>query len=234
MKTLRIFLIHSAPASKKILEDKVRNSSSTAVRYAVTSADVKSAEEFFMDDSHQIDAIIFGENVPAAAVVNLSKNFRERTVTLPIFVLTNQSEARVPQKYLRAGVDDMVNLAELETPLFSWTFTSTVEQVLLKKKARQYDLMNRKLRSLNQSLADIMHDMNNPLSVIRLALYHLNNSEIPKAKRETFQKLLLDNVEKLDGRMRDLRVIRRQLGAHSSHNPKVFSFLPAQEAPAPS
>jgi nitrogen-specific signal transduction histidine kinase len=177
----------------------------------------------YQESKDQIDLIVFGEKVPAGTVTNLTKTIRSMNQTIPVFVFTKQSESRLSRAHQMAGVDDLLNIADFDTPLFSWTFTSTLEQAVLKKKAAQYDILQERLLSANDALRHIMHEINNPLSVIRLALYHLDKPDLAKNKQKTFMKLLIDNLEKIDMQMKDLHVIRRQLSGEKLPRAKMFS-----------
>lgn len=222
MRFLRIFLIENSAASADIIKRKL--SRMETIRFSVTDSVVKDAAETFRDAAGQIDIILFGEHVKPLKVVELAKMFRSHNAITPIFILTNVSEARVGKRYRNAGVDDTLNISEIETPLFPWTFTSTVEHAVLRKKAKEYDVLTGRLGRINESLANFVHDMNNPISVIRLAMYHLDNPELPQEKRETFLKILVSNVEKLDLQMQDLRNIRRQLNDKNSQSVKILSL----------
>lgn len=222
MRYLRIFLVDNSSAKAEAMRKKL--SEITSIKFSVTTALVKNAEEAFKDVADQTDVIIFGDKVRPTKVIELSMHFRASNLVIPIFLLTNISEARVQRKFRNAGVDDTLNISEINTPLFAWTFTSTIEQAVLKKKAKEYDVLNNRLNNISESLANFMHDMNNPLSVIRLAMYHLDNPQLETEKKETFLKILVSNVERLDTQMQDLRTIRRQLSGKKSQSAKILSL----------
>ncbi len=228
MKAIRVLLVDTTNAHKQLLERRLANPDSA--RFIVSYVDVKNAAAVFLDNADQFDIVIFGDKVTPSVVAQQTRAIRARDTILPIFVLTRLSEARMPRNFKAAGVDDMLNVAEIDSPLFSWTFVSVVDQAVLKKKAREYDGMYRRLRSISDSLGALIHDINNPLSVIRLAMYHLENPELSRTKRDTFFKLLLDNLEKVDSRMKDLHVIRRQMGGESIPHAKILSIRPTPEA----
>lgn len=227
MKSIRVLLVDTTNAHKELLDRRLANPDSA--RFIVSFAEVKTASALFLDNPDQFDIVIFGDKVSPNIVAQTTRAIRARNLILPIFVLTRQSEARMPKNFKGAGVDDMVNVAEIDSPLFSWTFMSVVEQAVLKKKAREYDGMYRRLRTISDSLGALIHEINNPLSVIRLAMYHLENPELSRAKRETFFKLLMDNLEKVDSRMKELHVIRRQMGGESVPHAKILSIRPTPE-----
>ena len=228
MKSIRVLLIDTTTTQKQVLEQKLLNPDS--VRFNVKLTAPKQAEELFKDIANQLDLILLGEKMSPALIVQTAKMIRSRNLTIPIFAMTKQSEARVPLNFQRAGVDDLLNVADIDSPLFSWTFVSTIEHVVLKKKAREYDSLHRRLRTFNESLAFVMHEINNPLSVIRLALYHLENPKLAENKRETFIKLLVDNLERIESQMNELRLIRRDLSGEPQTRSKILTIKSAAGA----
>ena len=230
MKSVRIFLIESAVARHRSVKHKL--SSSGSIKLHVTATMPRMADAAFKDAHKHVDIVVFSEKITAGTVIQLTKIFRARHLTIPIFVLTEEPGARLPRNFRRAGVDDMVGMADIDTPLFSWTFMSTIQQTVLRKKAREYDSLHRRLRSVNDSISTLMHEMNNPLSVIRLALYHLENPELSEDKRSTFLKLLVSNLERVENYVKDLRMIRRQLGGETPNNAKIFPLKPTTSSAA--
>jgi len=211
MQVLRVLLIDTTRATKKLFEAKRLNADSVRLNVRLAGTELQPEE---LENLHQAtDVILFGEKVPSPTILQLTKQFRSIGVDAPILLLTRQSEARVPQKYRKIGIDDMLNVAEIQTPLFLWTFQSTMTQIADRKKAKDFDIVKDRLRRVNKSLAFVTHEINNPLSVIRLALYHLESGKLPQSKKKVFFKLLIDNIEKVDAQMKALYSIRRQLNS---------------------
>jgi len=226
MKSLRVLLIEAAHSDISLLRKKILEIRS--IKLKVTDADVKNAEVIYKDNSDRLDVILFSERIPASAIVHLTKNFRLDNTIIPIFIFSKQSEPKVSRKYQKAGIDDILNVVEIDTPLFPWTFTSAVEHAILKKKAKEYDNLQQRLKIANESLTSLIHEINNPLSVIRLAMYHLEDTGLTLDKKETFLKLLLNSLEKIDGNMKELRAIRNQLnGNERLSSSKIYSIKPA-------
>lgn len=229
MKSIRILLIDSTAARKNLLEKRL--GVSEPVKFVVQAVSARQAHSVYEDLGDQFDIVLFGEKIPPGTVTQLTKLIRSHTMIAPIFVFTNLAEAPLPRRFKAAGVDDMLSVAEIDTPIFSWSFISTVEQAVLRKKAKEYDVLHRRLHTIGDSLRFIIHEINNPLSVIRLAMYHLENPELSRTKRETFFKLLLQNIEKVDARIRDLYTVRRQLGGEAIAT-KIMSIRPPEQAGA--
>lgn len=215
METVRILLIDTADTFKKLLE--ATSAVSDSVCFDVTRLEPRGDEATFEEVSGRAGAIVFGEKISPPTVVQFSRSVRERGVQVPILVLTRQSEAGVPRNYQRAGVDDVFNAGDIDTPLFSWTFMSTLRQAERKKKAKEFDALQERLKNANTSLAFITHEINNPLSVIRLALYHLEAPEISKDRREMLFRTLTESVEKVNVQLSQLRNVRRILGNASAN-----------------
>ncbi|MBI4546674.1 MAG: hypothetical protein HY707_01735 [Ignavibacteriae bacterium] len=224
MQKIRILLVDSTDSVKKLLED--RTTPTDSVRFVVTHIKARSLKKSSELVNDQFDVILFGEKVSQLSVIRSTKAIRATGLIIPILVLTRQSEARVPRNYQKAGIDEMLNSAEVSTPLFTWILISTLKQIETKKKVHNFDVIRNRLRTVNESLKTLSHDINNPLSVIRLALYQLENPNLPKLKRERFFKLLSTNVEKVDSYIKELRLIRRQLGEDTTTLTNVLSLKP--------
>jgi signal transduction histidine kinase len=205
METVRILLIDTSPTFKKLLE--ATTSAPESVTFEVTVLEPRTDEARFDD----------------AGGTAASRSFRERGVQSPIFVLTKQTEAGVPRSYQRAGVDDMLSVADMNTPLFLWTFMSTLRQAETKRKAKEFDVLQNRLKSANQTLAFITHEINNPLSVIRLALYHLEAPEISPARRDMLFRMLTESVDKMNTQLDQLRAVRRILANGAPGRPAAHA-----------
>ena len=230
METVRVLLVDTKDAVKRLLEQELRNADS--MKFVVTLFSTKTARTAIDSFSDHYDVIFFGERTPPRIVATMATQFRASGIKAPILMLTKQSEARLPEELDHAGVDDLLNIAEMNTPLFVWTFQSLLEQTEVRKKLKDYDVLRHRLKHLDESLGDLMHKMNNPLSVVRLTLYHLENPNLPGDKREMFFKILVEHVKKIDSHMDELRIIRRQLGKDANILTKILSMKEVKQVVA--
>lgn len=214
MEVLNVLLIDTALATSKLLERKP-SINGEALRLSVTRVGTKLRQQELAASAKEFDLILFGEQVSASVIIQTSKSLRGAGILSPILMLTSNS---LQPKFRTAGVDDALNSADLRTPIFLWTLKSTLRQIEERRKAREFDLIRQRLHNLSKSLAFITHEINNPLSIIRLALYHLENPKLAKGKKEVFFRLLSENVDKVGAQMRELYTIRRLLG-NDSHPP---------------
>lgn len=222
METLQLLLVDTTELLKNHLEETSRQGTESS-QFLVRRLGPKSEITDFM--SAPCDAIVFGERLGVATVAQCARSIRSAGIKAPLFALTRISEAGVPRNLQKAGIDEMLNVAELSSPLFSWTFTSLVRQVRDRKKAAEFDQLNGRLEQVGQSLSFITHELTSPLSVIRLVLYHLEAPGLTPQKRETLLKMLSSNVDRVDAQIEELRVVRRRLanGAPAEKAaPKVF------------
>lgn len=230
METVRVLLVDTKDTVKRLLEQELLNAD--AVKFVVSLISARAAKNTINSLKHDYDVVFFGEKTPVKIVASMASHFRASGIKAPILMLTRQSEAKLPEELERAGVDDVLNTAEMNTPLFVWTFQSLLEQAEVKKKLKDYDVLRHRLKHLDESLGDLMHKMNNPLSVVRLTLYHLENPNLPGDKREMFFKILVEHVKKIDSHMDELRTIRRQLGKDATILAKILSMKAVKQVVA--
>jgi signal transduction histidine kinase len=209
METVDVLLIDTTDSFKSLLEGPPLGDDS--LKFIATLVKPTSLKEPTLPVSGDFRVILFGEKVGAQTVVRYARKIRSSGVMAPMFVLTKNRETMVPRKFQKAGIDEMLNVAEMKTPLFSWTFMSTLKQTENRRKANEFEDITSKLKSINESLGFITHEINNPLSVIRLAIYHLENMELSSEKRKMLFKLLNENIDKVDMQMDELRTLRKRL-----------------------
>ena len=178
MNIVRVLLIDSTDAVKALFEKQL--SYTDSLKFDVTRVTPKLAEDNAAAGNNGWDVILFGDKMPKTNITQLTKMYRSKGYSTPILLLTRESEAHVPLKLQKSGIDDMLNMAEISTPLFSWTFMSTLKQTEARKKASEFDAIRDRLHIVNETIAVISHEINNPLGIIKLVLYHLNNPRVPQ------------------------------------------------------
>lgn len=220
MDTIRILLIDTNGKIKNLIEDQFKNLS---VNLNVTIMKPKKNKEDFKSKCDQFDVILFGEKLAPSVIIQSSQEIRSVNTTIPLLVLTRESEAKVSRNFQKAGIDDILNIVDLSTPLFSWTFMSTLKQAEVRKKANEFDIIRDRLQHVNESLAFITHEMNNPLGMIRLAVYNLGNPELSNPKKAEIYKLLAESVNRVHAQMRELHTIRYQINKDTTILKKVLA-----------
>ena len=227
MQTIRILLIDTRETVKRLLEHELVNADS--LKFEVTLLTARAVRQSIDQVAQHDDAILFGEKTPRPVIMDLAMSFRSREIKIPMLLLTRQSEARLHRELRKVGVDDILNIAEMNTPLFSWTFQSLIDQIETRKKAREYEVLRHRMQSVDGSMATIIHDLNSPLSVLRLATHQLLTNDLTDEKRTAYLKLLADNIDRLDVHMDELRELRKHIGQDTSVLAKILSIKEVKE-----
>lgn len=62
-----------------------------------------------------------------------------------------------------------------------------------------------KLRQLKVGIREVAHDISNPLGVLRMAAYYLQNGKPDKAKQDHYLGVITETVEKIEKSLQKLR-----------------------------
>jgi signal transduction histidine kinase len=217
MEPLKVLLIDNSDTTKEALDRAPLARSSRELD--VTLVPARNGNGHSGKALATADVVLIGEKLSRKKVVEWTGKLRSMGYGCPILLLTRQSEARLTAAYHDAGIDDLLNIADISTPLFSWTLTSTLQAVVERRKASEYDYLQDRLNSIKRSLTTLMYELNTPLSVIRLAVYHLENSSPTRAKRDLYHGMMVENIERIETRLKDLYHIRRLLTIERKVNP---------------
>ena len=204
MNTTHILLIENSASIKALLEESLRSIKTESFR--IEGCRTKDAEEIYRNSKKSIELVLFGEKIAASQILRLTQFFRRQNHHLHVIMLTRQSEAVVSSRLKNAGVDDMLNVLEISTPVFGWTFLSLLQHTGMKKKAAEYETIQARLRHVNEALEEITKKMNAPIGVIRSAVKTLNGHQ----KHVT--TLLNENVTLMEQQLHELLEIRQKLG----------------------
>jgi DNA-binding response OmpR family regulator len=228
MDTIRILLVGTDEHIRELFSRQL--DATEHMTFHVESVDARDLDVSGAAPRLPFDVFVLSEQLPAVSVMRIARTVRAQGATLPILLLTKESEARVPSRMQHAGVDDMLNLAEINSPVFLWTFMSIIRQAEFRKKAEEFDGVRQRLQTLDQSLSAITHEINNPLSVIRLAIYNLQRPGIAEEKKALFLQLLMENVIRVDDQMKKLHEVRSQLGENTTAITRMLTAKLSEES----
>ena len=230
MESSRVLLIDTSNSFKRLLEAAPQDGSPG--KFVVSLVRPASRMGMLRKVEDDIRAVVFGAHLSFQVVGQCARTLRENGIAVPMFVLREGSGTVIPKDLRKLGVDEVLDVAELDSPVFSWTFMSLLRQAENRRKASAFDTINGRMEDLKESLAFITHEIVNPLSVIRLGLYHLQNFNISGEKREELLKLLLENAEKIQAQMEELRSVRSTLREESKHRSAGLIHHPQPERKA--
>lgn len=207
---MHILLIDSTEEIKRLLETNLQPADSSA--HSITHIRPGTKKKDKLAAIAKADLVIFGYRLTEQSVLRHTLLVRSMGSTMPVIVLTKEWYTGIPQRYKKVGVDELLNVHELKTPLISWTLMSSAKVAEVRKKAGEYDRMKNRMTTLSDTLAFITHEINNPLSIMRLALYHLQTYQLEDDRRSMMMNLLAENIDKVQSQMDELRAVRRQIG----------------------
>ncbi len=221
---MRILLIDSSEEVKQLLLENLTPIDPSGHSVFLIRPVAKKKE--IQDRIPKADVTIIGSKMRESSVLRLASFIRSEERNIPIFALTEQREAGLPQRFKKAGVDAVLSIHELKTPLLSWTLISALKHAEIRKKAAEFEVLQGQISSLSDSLASITHEINNPLSVMRLALYHLQSYKLDNDRRGMLMKLIGENIDKVQVQTDELRAVRVRIGAKMDHKSYSITHKP--------
>jgi len=214
MKTIRILLFDNTPTLKQLIEQQLHDVDS--MRISIDSIGTKDPQRI-EDVSHQSwDLVLFSEKLSATTISRLAKSLNGAGTGAHTVVLTTQSEAMVPKTLKKAGIGEMLNLADVRSPLFRWTFTSMLKQAEMKKKSENFDFIHTQLQKINQNITEITRSISNPLLTIFTTLDGISDPDLSEEKRQFLLAVLKNNVNQLNKQVKRLHSVRRELNSEKS------------------
>ncbi|HXG00651.1 MAG TPA: histidine kinase dimerization/phospho-acceptor domain-containing protein [Bacteroidota bacterium] len=80
------------------------------------------------------------------------------------------------------------------------------------------------LDKLKAGIREVAHEINNPLGVMRMALYMMQSYKDDKAKQEHYLELLNASIERIEEGLKRLRMLRENPAATSAgENPSTVT-----------
>ena len=67
------------------------------------------------------------------------------------------------------------------------------------------------IETLRAGIREVTHGLNNPLGVIRMAAYFLENSETDDEKRAHYFKVINESLDKVEENLKQLKALRENI-----------------------
>jgi signal transduction histidine kinase len=222
MNSLYIAIVEPTDLQTEILEKQL--SSALKEKTILQRINLKEFESSLPSIQHIYDLVLIGEKNSPQKAIHAAKSLRQNNYTMPILLLTIQSEAKLSHNQTAAGIDDFLNIVEITLPTFSWTLTSLLKKTEIQKKADEFDEIRHDFIDINQQLAAITHEINNPLGVIRLALFQLQNKLGSDKNFDKYTHMIADNVVKIETQIKQLRDVREKMRTNQTILGKILSI----------
>ncbi len=222
MDSVYILLVEPTKLEPVVLEEQLKLAlNGRVILHRINETKI---ESFLETKSPIFDLVFIGEKVATNNVIHVANLLRGKNFRMPLILLTSQSEAILSQSQKSIGIDHVLNIAEVSLPTFSWTFSSLLKESEVQKKAEEFDSIRVKMMSINSVLAHITHEINNPLGVIRLALFQLQSKSKPDESTAKYFKMITDNVNKLEEQIQALRSAREEMRTEHNMLKKILSL----------
>lgn len=222
MDSVYILLVEPTKLEPVVLEEQLKLAlNGKVILHRINETKI---ESFLETKSPIFDLVFIGEKVATNNVIHVANLLRGKNFRMPLILLTSQSEAILSQSQKSTGIDHVLNIAEVSLPTFSWTFSSLLKESEVQKKAEEFDSIRVKIMSINSVLAHITHEINNPLGVIRLALFQLQSKSKPDESTAKYFKMITDNVNKLEEQIQALRSAREEMRTEHNMLKKILSL----------
>ena len=222
MNKVHVLLIENTPVLKPSLERNLKSIENA--RFAIESVDVRMAQVSFHFAKHPTDVVLLGDKIPAGTALRLAKAYRSQGHAGHVIALTRQSEARVSPSMRRAGIDDILNVMEVDTPVFGWTFMSALQSVGNRKKAEEYEEIQNRLKLVNNALEHFAQNMTGSLLGLHDVSLQLSKNGHSKVKPGALRQQLADTVAGMDQYLAELLDIRSRLGKETKAINKALAI----------
>lgn len=222
MDSLYIAIIEPTELQTELMENQL--SSALGEKTILQKISLKEFENSLPTIHPIYDLVLIGEKNTSSKSIHIAKLMRSNNYNMPILLLTNQSEAKLSHTQNVSGIDDILNIVEITLPTFSWTLTSLLKKSELQKKAEEFDEIRHELIDINTQLAGITHEINNPLGVIRLALFQLQNKLGSDENFNKYIQMINDNTSKIESQIKQLREVREKMRTDQNILGKILSI----------
>lgn len=218
---VHVLLVENTSLLKPRLEKSL--SAIKSARFKIEAVDARFAGVNFYFAKRPTDVVLFSNKLSPHVVANLARAYRAQGHAGHLIMLTQQSEARVPLKLKNAGIEDILNVVEIETPVFGWTFISAVLAMGMKKKAEGYEDIQQRLQLVNNALDHLTKSMSEPLESLHKVSEELGKNGRTKIRPGVLRRHLAENVASMDRFMKELLDIGARLGKETRVMQKVLS-----------
>jgi signal transduction histidine kinase len=222
MNSLYIVIFEPTEINTGLLEKQLTNA--LKEKTILQRMNIKDFESSILSIQPIFDLVLIGEKNSTQKAIHVAKLLRQNNYRMPILQLSIQSEAKLSHDQKTSGIDDILNTVEISLPTFSWTLTSLLKKSEIQKKAEEFDEIRHDLININTKLADITHEINNPLGVIRLALFQLQKKFSSEDEYRKYVQMITDSVTKINAQIKELRNVRELMRANQNILSRILSI----------
>jgi CheY-like chemotaxis protein len=183
MTTIQILLIDDKTTIKPPLEHSLTSIESASFHVDFLLA--RDSERYLRASRKMYDVILLGEKLSESMIVKLARLLRKKGSAAHIILLTRNTDEEISPRLRRAGIDDLLNVAEINTPIFGWTFLSTLSYADSRKGAEGFLALQKRLHTIHDSMKHVSNGMRAPIRLLRALLSKMKGQELTDRARKT-------------------------------------------------
>lgn len=84
-------------------------------------------------------------------------------------------------------------------------------------KPQQSRALAERIENLRAGIRDVAHEINNPLGIIRMAVYFLQTTNPEREKRENYFRVIEEGLQRIEHNLQRLKALREDPSASIVH-----------------
>ncbi|RCK72459.1 MAG: hypothetical protein IGBAC_0533 [Ignavibacteriae bacterium] len=222
METITILIIEPTELTFEVLNKQFKKALKANV--IIDNINYIQIENFVKNKIPIYDLVFIGELIDLKDTIKISSTLKRNGFFMPLILLTQIQDTKLTIQQIEAGIDDCLNIYEFESETFAWSLTSLIQKSEIKQKAEEFETIRAKILSLYSSLAKITHEINNPLGVMRLALFQLKSKINNDESLNKYIQMISDNIDKIENQITDLRKVREEMQIEQTILRKILAI----------
>lgn len=222
METITILIIEPTELVFEVLNKQFKKALKANV--IIDNINYIQIENFVKNKIPIYDLVFIGELIDLKDTIKISSTLKRNGFFMPLILLTQIQDTKLTIQQIEAGIDDCLNIYEFESETFAWSLTSLIQKSEIKQKAEEFETIRAKILSLYSSLAKITHEINNPLGVMRLALFQLKSKINNDESLNKYIQMISDNIDKIENQITDLRKVREEMQIEQTILRKILAI----------
>ncbi len=222
METISILIIEPTELAFETLSNQFKKALKNNI--ILDKVNYQTIQDFIKDKIPIYDLVLIGELIEPKETIKISGLLRQSGFYMPLILLTQVQDTKLTIQQIEAGIDDCLNVYEFESETFAWSLTSLIQKSEIKQKAEEFETIRAKILSLYTALAKITHEINNPLGVMRLAIFQIKNKSNNDESLNKYIQMISDNIDKIESQITDLRKVREEMQVEQTILRKILSL----------
>jgi len=210
----RLLLVEDNPGDARLIRELLRQAEPFPLQLTHVERLRDAIEHLARQET---DAVLLDLVLPDAQGLDTVLQIFEVAPDIPVIVLTGVSDERVALEAMHAGAQDYLAKGDITGRLLVHSIRYAIERSRLERE--RWSLLHREqqarsmaeaaVRSRDEVLAIVAHDLRNPLSVINTTVALLRQGDLPPEQYPHKLEVVLRSTEQMDRLIQDLLDIAR-------------------------